>query len=136
MSETSTFTRSSEREPSMKPFAYFPAQIAGSSNAEKMKKYTTYRSAANLYETCMLYAASYSITMVQRVLDEEPDFFEDKDVTKDEFVAHLQNNICLAESKYRGAVIKDTSARIQEEGYLNDKIRRLANGGDKFHPYL
>ena len=69
-------------------------------------------------------------------MEEEPDFFEDKDMKKTEFTAHLTNNLCLGVSKYRAKVLKDTSAQIQEDGYLTDKVRRLANGGDKFHPYL
>ena len=85
---------------------------------------------------CMLYAGSYSAIMLHRVTEEQPDFFENQSMTKDEFSAHLQNNICLNISKYRSAVFKNTTAKIQEEGYTNDKIRRLANGGDKFHPYL
>ena len=39
-------------------------------------------------------------------------------------------------NKYRAAVVKQTSAQIYEDGYMNDKVRRLVNGGDKFHPYL
>ena len=57
-------------------------------------------------------------------------------MSRGEFVAHLQNNICLGVSKYKHSVFKETSAQISEDGFTNDKIRRLVNGGDKFHPYL
>ena len=74
--------------------------------------------------------------MMYRVLEEEPDFLETREITKQEFLAHLQNNLCLGASKYRSSVMKDTSAKVFENYYVNDKIRRLTNGGDKFHPYL
>ena len=89
-----------------------------------------------MYKMCMLYAHSYAGTMVLRVMEEQPDFFEEKEITQVEFTAHLENNICLGLSKYRASVTKETNAKITEDGYLTDKIRRLSNGGDKFHPYL
>ena len=101
-----------------------------------MKRYPKYKDAAELYKVCMLYAQSYSITMVQRVLDEEPTYFEDKEINKDEFQAHLQNNICLGISKYRSSVFKDTTAQFYDDSFTTDKVRRLVNGGDRFHPYL
>ena len=53
-----------------------------------------------------------------------------------ELTAHLVNNMCLGASKYQAKAFKDASSGIIEEGFTNDKIRRLVNGGDKFHPYL
>ena len=74
--------------------------------------------------------------MVHRVLEEQPDFLEEKETTMEEFTAHLENNLCLGVNKHKAAMFKDTTARIAEDGFLNEKIRKLANGGDKFHPYL
>ena len=130
------FSRVPERPGHMKPFALTGAQVGGKSNAEIMNKHYRMGEANELMRTCMLYAQSYSLTMVQRVLDEQPDFFDDKDQTKEEFTAHLQNNLCIGISKYRSSVFKDTQAKITDDGFTNDKIRRLVNGGDKFHPYL
>ena len=73
---------------------------------------------------------------MQRTLAEEPEFLEERNTTKEEFLAHIQNNLCLGLTKYRSAVFKTTAANIQEDGYLNEKIRKLTNGGDRFHPYL
>ena len=42
-----------------------------------------------MQKACLLYAASYSQTMMGRVLEEQPDFFEDKDMKRTEFLAHL-----------------------------------------------
>ena len=74
--------------------------------------------------------------MLHRVLQEEPDFFEGKEIGREEFLAHLQNNLCVGAYKYYAATMKDTSAKVSEQYIVNDKIRRLVNGGDKFHPYL
>ena len=102
-----------------------------------MKKANPYHETAEtVYNNCMIYARSYTETMLHRVLEEEPDFFEEKPISKQEFMAHLQNNLCIGASKYRSFTMKDTSAKVTEQYYLNDKIRRLTNGGDKFHPYL
>ena len=130
------FSRRAERPEFEKPFNLSSAQVSGFSNGEKYKKYTQYKDANAMKDACMLYAGSYSAIMLHRVTEEQPDFFENQSMTKDEFAAHLQNNICLNIMKYRSAVFKDTTAKIQEEGYTNDKIRRLVNGGDRFHPYL
>ena len=130
------FERAAERVPFTKPFAYESEQVAGKSNGALLRKHQKYAEADALQQACMMYALSYSQTMMIRVLEEQPDFFEEKDMNKTEFLAHLQNNMCLGVTKYRNSVFKSTSASIQDEGYTNDKIRRLVNGGDKFHPYL
>ena len=122
--------------PNQKPLAFTSGQLAGKSNGQTLAKYPKYQAAEAAYNNCMLYAGSYSAIMLKRISDEEPDFLEERGLTKTEFEAHLQNNLCLGLSKYRAAVLKDTTAKIQEDGYLNDRIRRLTNGGDKFHPYL
>ena len=74
--------------------------------------------------------------MTMRVEEENPNFLEEKNMERIEFIAHLSNNICLGFSKYKRAVFKDTTAQIVDDGFTTDKIRRLVNGGDKFHPYL
>ena len=84
----------------------------------------------------MMYAQSYALQMITRVLEEEPDFFEEKPITQDEFHSHLTNNLCLGVSKYRSSVFKDTTAKFYDDSFTTDKVRRLVNGGDKFHPYL
>ena len=84
----------------------------------------------------MLYAVSYSETMLHRALEENPDFFEDKGMSKGEFMAHMQNNLCLGQLKYRQAMFKQTAADLSDDHFTNDRVRRLVNGGDRFHPYL
>ena len=54
-----------------------------------MEKYPKYKDAAEMHKSCLMYAHSYSATMVLRVLEEQPDFFEDKEITQLEFQAHL-----------------------------------------------
>ena len=77
-----------------------------------MKKYPTYHGAAELYKSCILYAHSYATTMVHRVLEEEPEYFEDKPLTKTEFIAHLEGNMCLGIAKYRARALKDMQAQV------------------------
>ena len=44
--------------------------------------------------------------------------------------------MCLPYTKLSANVFRNTTADINEKRYLKDDIRRLYNGGDKFHPYL
>ena len=83
------FERAAKRAAFTKPFAYESEQVAGASNGELLKKYSTYQDAEAMQKACLLYATSYSQTMMGRVLEEQPDFFEDKDMKKTEFLAHL-----------------------------------------------
>ena len=48
----------------------------------------------------------------------------------------MVNNMCLEYQKLHSKVFRETSASIKEKNYLNDDIRRLYAGGQKFHPYL
>ena len=101
-----------------------------------LRKYPHYKQANTLHDTCIKYATSYALLMLHRVQEEQPDYFEEKGADKNEFMAHLINNVCLGEMKYKSAVYKDTIAKVADDGYTTDQIRRLANGGDRFHPYL
>ena len=74
--------------------------------------------------------------MLSRAKAEDPEVFAVKDMSKDEMQTHLVNNICLPYSKFKVKMFKETTAGIHEKNYLNDEIRRLFNGGDKFHPYF
>ena len=133
---SSGFDRAAERASFAKPFAYQQHQIAGATNGEIMNKNHEWKEANAAYRQCQVYATSYSAIMLQRTLAEEPDFLEERGTTKEEFLAHISNNLCFGLTKYRNHVFKTTVAGVQEEGYLNDKIRRLTNGGDRFHPYI
>ena len=136
MSEESTFTRKNQREPYQKPFALQGAQISGGTTKEKYDSIPEYKDANELSKTCFLYANAYADTMIQRLLNEEPDYFDDKPVDRYEFSIHLQNNICLPIIKYKNAAFADATAQIHEREHLADRMRRLSNGGYKFHPYL
>ena len=85
---------------------------------------------------CWTYAQAYVEMMLVRLAKEEPDYFADKPISQAEFSMHMQSNICLPVTKYKNKVFIDTTAQLTEEGHLKDRIRRLSNDGDKFHPYL
>ena len=74
--------------------------------------------------------------MLERLIKEEPEYFDDKPISRNEFSMHLQNNICLPATKYKNKVFHDATAQMTEEHHLKDRIRRLTNDGEKFHPYL
>ena len=57
-------------------------------------------------------------------------------MNKEEMKANMIHNMCLPYKKLHARVFRDTTAAINEKNYLDDEIRRLSNGGDKFHPYF
>ena len=85
---------------------------------------------------CMLYATAYNETMLKRLEKEKPEFYEENNLSKGEMVAHLTNNMCLPYAKYRSKVYRDRTAELIEEKHLKESIRKLHNGGDRFHPYF
>ena len=136
MVEEKEFTRAQERPSFTKPFALMDNELKGRSNVTKYQAYPEFKDSKNLYDTCLSYAAAYPETLVIRVLAEQEDFFEQKGVSRHEFMTHSINNMCRSIGKHHSNVFRDTTAQIREKDHLNDSIRRLANGGDRFHPYL
>ena len=47
--------------------------------------------------------------MLMRLEKEKPEFYEENNLSKGELVAHLSNNMCLAYSKYKSKVFRDTT---------------------------
>ena len=74
--------------------------------------------------------------MLTRAKLEEPEFFAMKNMSKEEMQQIMIHNMCLPYAKYQAKAFRDTTAKINENHYLKDEIRRLYNGGDKFHPYF
>ena len=65
---TETWSRVPKRSSNQKAFAHPYEAIAGQTNAEKFKSYPKYANAQNLYQACNMYAHSYAMTMVTRVM--------------------------------------------------------------------
>ena len=63
--------------------------LKGFSNREITERYPKMKTANDLAQHCALYAHSYVETMILRLLEEQPDFFEDKPVSRLEFSAHV-----------------------------------------------
>ena len=42
-----------------------------------------------MHDTCMMYAAAYADTMLLRLTEEQPDYFEEKGIAREEFLTHL-----------------------------------------------
>ena len=119
-----------------KLFALTPDYIDGASRIETLNANEEYSSAKSVHTLCQLYAAAYNETMLIRLQKEKPEFFEENNIDKHELLAHLTNNMCLKESKYKSKAYREAVAGIKEKEHLNEQIRRLSNGGDRFHPYF
>ena len=132
MSENLSVDRSSEQ----KPFSFNNKDLIGKSTADSYRSFPHYKDASDLHKQCITYATAYTETMLTRAQVEEPEVFAMKGMSKHEMQAHLVHNMCLPYAKLHARAFRDTTAKINEKNYLNDDIRRLSNGGDKFHPYI
>ena len=103
---------------------------------EMYDQYHMYKEIKQLHNQCLLYANAYSATLLKRLEGERPEFFEENGITRESLCTQLSHNICLPYTKLRGKAFRDTTVKIKEKAHLQDQIRRLSNGGDKFHPYL
>lgn len=74
-----------------------------------------WKDAKTMHNLCMLYATSYNHIVLKRLLAEQPDFLEEQGVTKGEMVAHLTNNMCMAQSKYRARMFRERTAALKED---------------------
>ena len=125
-----------ERPANTKPFAVTPDYLNGSSVVEAYDKSQDWQQAKELHTMCTMYATAYNSTMLKRLEKEKPDFFAENNIEKAEMIVHLTNNMCLPYTKYKSRVFRSTTANLKEGEHLKDQIRRLSNGGDRFHPYL
>jgi len=50
--------------------------------------------------------------MLTRLEQEEPEYFENKGISREEFSLHLTQNICLPINKYHSRVFRDTTVKI------------------------
>ncbi len=125
-----------DRPANSKPFALTSDFLDGASRVELYDKDPKWKEAKELHTMCTMYASAYNETMLKRLEKEKPEFFEENNINKKEMIAHLTNNMCLPYTKYKGKVFRDTTARLKEQEHLQDQIRRLSNGGDRFHPYI
>lgn len=131
-----TFDRTTERQTNMKAFAINEGQLMGASRVEAYRKNPKYEQSLELQKMCSMYAIAYAETMVGRLLAEEPEYFDEREQSREALVTNLTNNICLPVHKQHARVFRETTADMIEKQHTTDTIRRLNNGGDKFHPYF
>ena len=124
------------RDSESKPFSFTNGQLAGKSQKMAYDSFGEYKDASTLHKACVVYATAYTETMLTRAKAEDPEIFALRGMSKAEMQAHLTHNMCLPYAKVHSKVFRETTAKINEKTYLNDDIRRLYNGGDKFHPYF
>ena len=124
------------RDSESKPFSFHNSALAGKSQKMNYDSYGDFKDASTLHQACVVYATAYTETMLTRAKAEDPEIFAMRGMSKGEMQAHLTHNMCLPYAKVHSKVFRETTAKINEKNYLNDEIRRLYNGGDKFHPYF
>ena len=130
------FKRGKERPPQYKAFVRQPDEISGFSATEPYRNDAKLSELERATDMCLKYAQSYSHTFAHRLLAEEPDFFEEKGVSKETFLARMESNICMNIMQYKNKVYREFEANLHDKLETTQEMRRLANGGDKFHPYL
>jgi len=85
---------------------------------------------------CMNYANNYNETILDKLEEEQPDFFTSNNIDREELQISLSNNMCVQFNKLKSLAYRKTTADIIDKKHLTDHIRRLYNGGDRFHPYF
>ena len=95
-----------------------------------------YKEMNKAHKDCIVWAAAYTETMLTRVKAEDPEYFAVKGMNKSEMQAHMIHNYCITYSKFHSLAFRHRDAKMTERNYNKDEIRRLINGGDKFHPYF
>ena len=104
------WSREQERQPHEKTFALRSSDLQGQKFKLSYNKNKSFLAAEEDFKRCMLYAQAYTATMMNRLNNEEPDYFEDKPVSKDEFAVHLMSNLCLEQRKQKNAAFADATA--------------------------
>lgn len=64
------FSREQERTPDSKAFAMQHSDLRGATIVDMYKKDAAYSRSKDLHQMCMLYAAAYADTMLQRLSEE------------------------------------------------------------------
>ena len=108
----------------------------GKSNRDLYQADPDYRDDFIMYEKCKQYATAYTHILLRRAEVADPEFFAVKGINKDEMEVEMIQGMCLPQAQVKALSFRNTTAKIFEKRYLNDEIRRLYNGGDRFHPYL
>ena len=95
--------------------------LDGFSKKEKYAKYDNFKAIKEMKHMCMTYAAAYADTMLARLDQEQPEYFQDpENKSRPELTLDIATNMCLKVSKYHSRVFRDTHAKVIEKDYLND----------------
>ena len=78
-----------ERPDNARFFATNWQSLRGASTVESYTKDRNFGYVRAAYNGCLMYATSYTQTMLDRVEAERPEFFEEKGVEKDELMVKL-----------------------------------------------
>ena len=81
--------RAQERPANTKAFSVPIEDLGGATRIEMYKKDPAYTQSKSMHDTCMMYAAAYADTMLLRLTEEQPDYFEEKGIAREEFLTHL-----------------------------------------------
>ena len=125
-----------DRSNASKPFSMGHGKLVGRSAKDLYMADKDFKDADDLHTKCLVYASAYTETMLTRAQVEDPEIFAVKGMNKSEMQQNMIHNMCLPYKKLHAKMFREATARINEKNYLEDDIRRLYNGGDKFHPYV
>ena len=110
--------------------------MIGKTARQTYYSYPDFHTADTRYKQCFEHAGAFTETLLSRVENEDPEVYQSRGLDRSALKIKLVKNMCLNEGQMRARVMRETTALITEKQYLNDDIRRLYNGGSKFHPYL
>ena len=74
--------------------------------------------------------------MKRRLEEEQPDYFEERGVDEPVFRRNFVREVCYENEKVYAVLAKKRIYDALAKQKLTEQIRKLNNGGDKFHPYL
>ena len=127
---------SNERDSTQKPFSATQRTHQGKSTRDLYMSDPDYKEDHQRYEQCRQFAEAYSGILLRRAEVEDPAIFAVKGMSKEEMHLQMIQNMCLPYAHQKALSFRDATAKINEKRYLNDEIRRLTQGGERFHPYL
>ena len=134
--EERPFSREFDRDYSTRNFSKPVSDFGGRSNKEKFQgDYETHKYFLQM-ERCVKQASNYFNVMRRRIDEEQPEYFEEKGVPVGRFHNDFIKEVCYEEMVKGQHAGRSRQADLLAKHHLNDTMRRLVNGGDKFHPYM
>jgi hypothetical protein len=125
-----------KRPAESKAFAMAEEDFNTFSWRENLKGDVNFQRARKTYNDCVDKSLFDFQVMFQRISEETPEYFDDLEIKRHELLARLVDSQCKSKEMILSKFSRDGIAKFTEKKYTQDMIRRNANGGFNFHPYL